>query len=299
MTTNPPVLAMRSRADATIEALAARVTAATRLRGGAAQGLHTFLVFGFRQAWVCLFGGLMVGLLIATHFVYPRDAALSRYDLLTLAAVAIQITLIALRLETWDEVKVILLFHVSGTAMEVFKTAVGSWVYPEYAVLRIGGVPLFTGFMYASVGSYLARAIREFDLRFTGHPPLPVTAGLSLAIYVNFFTHHYWFDLRYGLIALVAVAFRRCHVYYRVSRRYHRMPMLLGFLLIALFIWLAENVGTFSQAWLYPAQRDGWTLVSPSKLVAWFMLTIMSYVIVTLVNPPRTWPAAAGEAPRG
>lgn len=297
MTANPPSLAIRSRADAAIEALAAHGTSLVPLRGRPAEALHAFLVFGFRQAWVCLFGGLMVALLIATHVVYPPHAALSRYDLLTLAAVAIQIALVALRLETWDEVKVILLFHVAGTAMEVFKTAVGSWLYPEAAVLRIGGVPLFTGFMYASVGSYLARAIREFDLRFTEHPSLPVTAALSAAIYANFFTHHYWIDLRYVLIALVAVAFRRCQVHYRVSTRYHRMPMLLGFLLIALFIWLAENVGTFSHAWLYPAQRDGWAMVSPSKLGSWFMLTIMSYVIVTLVSPPRTWQGQA-EAKR-
>ncbi len=298
MTVNPPDVMVRSRADAAIEALAARTTAALPLRGAPAQALHTFLVFGFRQAWVCLFGGLMVGLLIATFLAYPRDAALSRYDFLTLAAVAIQIGLIATRLETWDEVKVILLFHVAGTAMEVFKTAVGSWIYPEHSLLRIGGVPLFTGFMYASVGSYLARAIREFDLRFTGHPSFPVTAALSVAIYANFFTHHYWFDLRYLLMALAAVAFRHCHVHYRVSRRYHRMPMLLGFVLIATFIWLAENVGTFTHAWLYPAQRDGWSPVSVSKLGAWFMLTIMSYVIVTLVNRPREWHGeAAARAP--
>lgn len=295
MIANPASLAIRSRADAVIEALAARMVEVSRLRGGAARALHAFLVFGFRQAWVCLFGGLMVALLIATHFVYPTGATLTRYDFLTLAAVVIQVALVALRLETRDEVTVILLFHVAGTGMELFKTAVGSWIYPEAAVLRIGGVPLFTGFMYASVGSYLARAIREFDLRFTGHPSLPVTAGLSAAIYANFFTHHYWLDLRYLLIALVALAFRRCQVYYRVSTRYHRMPMLLGFVLIALFIWLAENVGTFSHAWLYPEQRDGWTMVSTAKLGSWFMLTIMSYVIVTLVSRPRAWHGGARE----
>jgi uncharacterized membrane protein YoaT (DUF817 family) len=65
------------------------------------------------------------------------------------------------------------------------------------------------------------------------------------------------------------------------------MPFLLGFTLIALFIWLAENIGTFTRTWLYPNQMQGWELVSISKLGAWFLLTIMSYVMVTLVNPPR------------
>jgi uncharacterized membrane protein YoaT (DUF817 family) len=53
---------------------------------------------------------------------------------------------------------VIAIFHLVGTVMEVFKTAHGSWIYPEPSLLRIGGVPLFSGFMYACIGSYLARA---------------------------------------------------------------------------------------------------------------------------------------------
>jgi uncharacterized membrane protein YoaT (DUF817 family) len=36
-------------------------------------------------------------------------------------------------------------------------------VYPEPSLLRIGGVPLFSGFMYAAVGSYIARVWRICD----------------------------------------------------------------------------------------------------------------------------------------
>ena len=67
------------------------------------------------------------------------------------------------------EAKVILMFHAVGTVMEIFKTSAGSWIYPEANLLRIGGVPLFTGFMYAAVGSYLARVWRLFDFRFRAH----------------------------------------------------------------------------------------------------------------------------------
>jgi uncharacterized membrane protein YoaT (DUF817 family) len=119
--------------------------------------LYEFLRFGIKEGWACLFGGLMCALLIGTYLFYPKGVALARYDFLVLAAVAIQIALLAFKLETLEEAKVILLFHVVGTAMEVFKTQVGSWIYPEPSVLRIAGVPLFTGFMYAAVGSYLAR----------------------------------------------------------------------------------------------------------------------------------------------
>jgi uncharacterized membrane protein YoaT (DUF817 family) len=270
-----------------VESIVANLVAANDKRSRIGAAFRVFVAFGIKQAWVCLFGGLMVGLLIATHLWYPADAALPRYDALTISAVVIQVLLVALRLEEWDEVVVILLFHVAGTCMELFKTSVGSWIYPEFAHLRIGGVPLFTGFMYAAVGSYITRAFRGFAFRFSHHPPLRVTGALSIAIYANFFLHHYLPDARYLIIAAVVIAFRRCWIFFQIGQTYHRMPLLLGFLLVATFIWFAENIGTFTHAWLYPNQMQGWAMVSIGKLGSWFMLTIMSYVMVTLVNRPR------------
>src|SRR5690606_21640053 len=141
-----------------------------------------FALFGFKQGWACLFGGLMLALLMATHLFYPDDAPLARYDFLTLAALAIQIAMLWLRLETLDEAKTILAFHVVGTVMEIFKTAAGSWIYPEEAMLRIGGVPLFSGFMYAAVGSYLARVWRIFDMRFEPFPRMAWAQVLAVLI---------------------------------------------------------------------------------------------------------------------
>ena len=110
--------------------------------------IYEFVRFGVKQGWACLFGAAMVALIVGSHLWYPRGAALTRYDFMFLSAVAIQIAMLAFRLETWEEAKVIFIFHVVGTAMEIFKTSVGSWIYPELSVLRIAGVPLFTGFMY-------------------------------------------------------------------------------------------------------------------------------------------------------
>jgi uncharacterized membrane protein YoaT (DUF817 family) len=106
--------------------------------------LVEFLVFGLKQAWACLFGGAMLGLLILTRWLWPEgDAGLvTRYDFLFLSAIVIQLAMLIFRLEAWEEAKVILIFHVVGTAMEVFKTHAGSWVYPEANFFRIGGVPL-------------------------------------------------------------------------------------------------------------------------------------------------------------
>src|SRR5262245_17015069 len=258
--------------------------------------LYEFARFGIKQGWASMFGALLLTLLIATHLFYPSGAPLSRYDVLVLAAIAIQAVMLAAKLETWEEAKVIFIFHLVGTAMEVFKTSVGSWIYPEASLLRIGGVPLFTGFMYAAIGSYIARCWRLFDFRFSHHPPLPLLTLLGVAIYVNFFAHHYVADMRLALFVATALLFARCWVFFKVWRRWRRMPLLLGFALVALFIWLAENIGTFTAAWMYPHQRHGWALVPSSKLGAWFLLMIISYALVAMLNRPQR-PESQGAAP--
>ncbi len=248
--------------------------------------LYEFTRFGVKQAWACLFGGAMVALIVGTHLWYPRGAALARYDFMFLAAVAIQIGLLAFKLETWEEAKVILIYHVVGTLMEIFKTDVGSWIYPEQNFFRIGGVPLFSGFMYAAIGSYIARCWRLFEFRFDHHPPLWAVFVLGAAIYVNFYTHHYTVDIRYALFLVAAVLFGRTWIYYRVWHVYRRMPLLLGTFLVALFVWIAENLGTITKTWLYPHQMSGWSAVSFGKLGSWFLLLFLSYALVAAVNKP-------------
>jgi uncharacterized membrane protein YoaT (DUF817 family) len=249
--------------------------------------LYEFVRFGVKQAWACLFGGAMVALLVGSYLWYPRDALVGRYDFLFLMAVAIQIGMLAFKLETLDEAKVIFLYHVVGTIMEVFKTDVGSWVYPGASIFHVAGVPLFSGFMYASIGSYIARCWRLFDFRFSAHPPVWSIQALALAIYANFFTHHYIVDLRALLFAAAVVLFGQTWIFYRIHRKYRRMPLLLGLFLVALFIWIAENLGTATKTWLYPHQMTGWSAVSFGKLGSWFLLLLISYALVAVVNRPQ------------
>ncbi len=259
--------------------------------------LYEFLRFGLKQAWACLFGGIMVMLLIGTRYAYPDWLPLARYDFLFLSALLVQVILLASRLETLDEAKIILLYHVTGTVMELFKTSVGSWVYPEPSLLRIGGVPLFTGFMYSCIGSYLCRVWRLFDFRFSNHPPQWALVVLSLAIYVNFFSHHYLPDIRIGLFAATILLFARTRIYFKVWRSYRTMPLLLGFLLVAVFIWLSENIGTFTRTWVYPNQMQVLSPVSFGKLGSWFLLQIISYAMVALINPPQRFEANEASVP--
>ena len=250
--------------------------------------LYEFLLFGFKQGWACLFGGLLLALLLGTHLFYPDSAPLHRYDFLTVAAIAIQAGMLAFRLETWREARVILIFHVVGTVMELFKTQAGSWTYPEASVLHIGAVPLFSGFMYAAVGSYIARVWRIFDFRFSHYPPAWITWLLAAAIYANFFTHHFTIDIRWGLFAATAAIFWRTRVHFRNWRAHRWMPLLVGFGLVALFIWFAENIATFANAWNYPGQENEWRMVSLAKYGSWYLLMLISFVLVTLVQPVRT-----------
>ncbi len=265
----------------------ARLGARARAHGPWASGAYEFLRFRIKQGWAWLFGGLLLGLMVATRLWYPRGAALPRYDALVLLCLGLQAGLLLLRMETVGEAKVILVFHLVGTAMEVFKTGAGSWTYPEASVLRISGVPLFTGFMYAAVGSYLARVWRLFDFRFTHHPRLGWLVALSAAIYANFFADHYGHDARWLLVAAAAALFGRTTIFFKVWTVHRRMPLLLGLVLVALFIWFGENIGTAAGAWAYPSQAAGWHLVPPAKLTSWFLLMLISYTLVALANRPR------------
>ncbi|MCZ8260811.1 MAG: DUF817 family protein, partial [Beijerinckiaceae bacterium] len=168
---------------------------------------YEFLAFGLKMAWASLYAGIMLALILGTKFLWQPGWPLARYDFLTLAAATTQILLLAFRLETPREALVILIYHLVGTIMEIFKLKMGSWAYPEPGLLKLGGVPLFTGFMYACVGSFMVRAIRLFDMRFDPYPPFWTTALLAGAIYVNFFTHHYVVDLRYPLMAATLLLF--------------------------------------------------------------------------------------------
>ena len=287
MTLNDRIKALVAAMDGRVRPWAEQ----SRWRGRA----YEFLLFGLKQAWACLFGGLMLALLVGTRLWWPEGAALHRYDFLVVAALAIQFSLLALRLERPEEALVILVFHIVGTVMELFKTAHGSWVYPEPSLMRIGGVPLFSGFMYACVGSYIARAWRLFDIRFDNYPPVWTTWILAVGAYLNFFTHHYIQDLRWPLFVLSAAIFGRSGFAFTPDRKARRMPMLVGFLLVAFFIWLAENLATVANAWTYPAQAHGWKPVPVTKMGSWYLLMLLSFVLVSMVHRPLSILSREGE----
>ena len=258
-----------------------------RLAGYALELVH----FGLANARACLFPVFIFAMLGVTQLV---PLPIPRYDALLIACVGMQVLMLATRLETFDELKVITLFHLLGLGLELFKVHMGSWSYPEDAVTKIGGVPLFSGFMYASVASFMIQAWRYLRLRFRGWPPAPVVVPLGALIYLNFFTHHFVVDLRYALVAAVLLVFGRTWVAFRPVEKERRIPLVLAFLLIGLFVWFAENIATFLGAWQYPDQTDGWRMVGIGKLSSWSLLVIVSMMAV--VQLKRVKGSRVGES---
>ncbi len=279
-------MTLRSRIESALAGLEARARPWAE-RSPWQRRVWEFALFWAKQAWACLFGILMLALLFSTHMLWPHDAQLARYDFMVLASVAIQIALLATKLERWEEALVILIFHITGTVMEIYKIAHGSWFYPEPSVLRIMGVPLFSGFMYASVGSYIARATRLFAIRYERYPPLWSTWLLALLAYINFFSHHYVIDIRLGLFVFSALIFWRTRLFHTIDRKERAIPLLAVFVFVAFLIWGAENIATFAVAWIYPSQADGWHPVRIEKMGAWYLLMLLSFVLVSMVHRPE------------
>ncbi|WP_296418699.1 DUF817 domain-containing protein [Pseudooctadecabacter sp.] len=244
-------------------------------------GFAEFVMFVLKQGWACLFGGLLLLAVICTKAIWGDDWAITRYDALFVFAVLTQAAMLLFRLETLKEAKVILLFHLTGTAMEFFKVSAGSWTYPEEAVFMVLGVPLFSGFMYASVGSYIARVIRIFDMRFVPYPPFWMTVVLAVAIYVNFFAHHFVWDSRVVLFAATVLLYARTRIYFTVGGTYW-MPLPVAAVLASFFLWIAENIGTLTGTWVYAGSAD-FDWASISKMGSWYLLLYVSFVTVTLV----------------
>jgi uncharacterized membrane protein YoaT (DUF817 family) len=234
--------------------------------------------FGVQQALACLFPVFIFGMLGLSKLI--QIPFLHRYDFLLLACLLMQVVMFKTRLETKDELKVITVFHLIGLALEIYKVQLGSWSYPEEGWSKVFGVPLYSGFMYASVASYMCQAWRRLRLKLERWPSAFLTVPVGAAIYLNFFTHHFMMDLRWILTGIIFVVFLRTIVHFEVNHHRYRMPLAASFVLIGFFIWLAENIATFLGAWTYPNQQEGWSLVHLGKFSSWFLLVIVSFIIV-------------------
>ncbi|MEU4498587.1 DUF817 domain-containing protein [Streptomyces sp. NPDC023998] len=238
---------------------------------------HQLLRFGWLQARCCAFAFALVGG-IAVSRLLPDDLPIARYDVVLVYGILLAVLA---RKVGWDSARdtaVIAGCHLIGLFFELVKVRMGSWSYPEEALTKVAGVPLYGGFLYAAVGSYVCRAWHLFELRLDGYRPRIMTA-LAGAVYLNFFSHHWLPDLRWALAALLLCATARTFVRYRVGAHSYRMPLALSFVLIGFFLWVAENIATYAGAWSYPDQLGGWQPVSVAKVGAWALLITVTFVL--------------------
>lgn len=242
--------------------------------------LHDLIIFAGKLSLSLLFPvTIFATLAFSRQFEFPV-LGLHRYDFLLLVFLAMQAALVAGRLESVADLKTITLFHILGLALELFKVQAGSWSYPEPAWTKVGGVPLYSGFMYASVASFLIQVWHRLNLRLEGWPPAAAVGVLGAAIYLNFFTHHFTADIRWFLILGVFFLFARSRAVVVNTDKPRQIPLVASFLGLGFFIWVAENIATFFGAWAYPDQLAGWRLVHLSKINSWFLLSIISFMLV-------------------
>jgi uncharacterized membrane protein YoaT (DUF817 family) len=257
--------------------------------GRSAKALLTELfVFGIKQARACLFPGIFIAILLLSSHVPLFGMA--RYDFIFVGAVLAQVALVAFGVESRDEVLTLCAFHLLGVVLEIFKTnpAIASWSYPEEGFFEVFGVPLYSGFMYAAVASYMCQAWRLLDLDLKNYPPYALSVPLSVGIYLNFFTHHFLPDARWLLAVGVFAVFFKTRVLFTATDRRRSMPLVLSFLSIGFFVWIAENLSTYLGAWTYPGQAGGWEVVSLQKISSWCLLVIVSFVIVADLKHARS-----------
>lgn len=254
------------------------------------------LNFGTKAASAALFGLLLLIAFAVTAAMGSQEYyGFFRYDYLLFYALIIQVCLIYLKLESWAEAKVIALFHIMAMGMEIFLThpAIASWQYPQPAVFKLLTVPLFAGFMYSAVGSFFARSLRLYKVSFENLPRFANMLCLAVLSYLNFMTKFFIPDYRLVLFAWSIIIFWKTKLYFQLSDSRFKVPMLPILLLLAFLIWIAENISTFYKIWLYPSQVDAWHMVGWGKLGSWYLLLLLSLVLVLKILGKRdkkgTW----------
>lgn len=239
--------------------------------------------FSFKAASAALFGILLLlAFAVSASMGSELFYGFYRYDYLLFYALIIQAILLYAKLESWAEARVIALFHILAMGMEIFLThpAIASWQYPQPAIFKILTVPLFAGFMYSAVGSFFARSLRLFQVSFERLPSFANMLTLAVLAYINFMSKFFIPDYRVILFVWSVVIFWKTRIHFQLNQHTFQLSMLPVLTLLAFIIWIAENISTFYQIWLYPSQVEKWHMVGWAKLGSWYLLLLLSLVLV-------------------
>lgn len=235
-----------------------------------------FFAFFLKQVRSSIFALFIFLMLAISHFV----PTIPRYDFLLISCLALQTYMVKSGMESRKELGIVCGFHVVGLMLELYKVRHGSWTYPEFAFSKVGGVPLYSGFMYASVASYILQATRVFNLQFHKMPKTYWAGFCIFLVYLQFFAGAVIGDQRLIVSLVLTGLFWPAKVNFDCRLRTFTMPLTFAFFLIGSCIYAGENIATFLGAWAYPHQLDGWELVHPTKIVSWTLMATVGFVML-------------------
>jgi uncharacterized membrane protein YoaT (DUF817 family) len=239
-----------------------------------------FFDFLRKQAHAAFFAFFILVSLLVTQHISIR---LARYDAMLILCLGFQVAMVATKLETPKELLATCGFHLLGLCLEIYKVSHGSWRYPEEG-FKIGGVPLFSGFMYASVASYLMQSWRLHNMTVDRFPSWWKALLIGLAVYANFFFARVLGDFRWVITCAVLLGFGRTYVNIDVLDKRWRINLLFGFIGLGLWVWVGENYCTYLGVWQYPHQYEGWKWVEISKLSSWSLLVVVTFLVVASIK---------------
>ena len=145
--------------------------------------------------------------------------------------------------------------------------------------------------------THTSRGLRLFNVRFTDFPSLIWVSLLVVLSYANFFTKFFVPDIRNVLFITSVILFWKTKVFFQVhdknngdigSSQQYQLPFLPLLWFLAFLVWLAENIATFANIWHYPSQENLWHMVGWGKIGSWYLLLILSLVLVLVVLGNRS-----------
>ncbi len=236
-----------------------------------------YLIEFIRICLISVFFPILLGIGFLITLKIPH-----KFDLLFIYAIIIQIILVKIKYETLRETLVILIFHLIGLTMEIVEVRInGSWTYhADGTWLALFGIPLFTGFMYASMGSFASKAYDEMKMKIDNYPKNKYLYPYSLFVYLNFMTNNHIFDFRWILMATIILLIWKCKINFKLLDRIFWMPANIACGLTAFFILIVENIATYLRVWSYPNQIHGWKIVGFDKFTSWYLLFAVSFIVV-------------------
>ena len=239
------------------------------------------------KAFICLSNlfafTIIFFITLAASYVVKIDIA--RYDFVSFSLIATYGLFFFFHWRNTRYLLIHIVVHFLGLLFEIYKVNKLSWVYPDQAWLMFWGVPFYSGFMYTALVDFVCQVMHRSKFQIMRELPWKTIGILSLLIYLNFFIVHLTrVDFRYLLVVVSVFLIYRLPVRMTVKKTTIDANLLSIMIVFSCMVWVAENIATFSGAWLYMTQLDGWVPVSPHKLVSWYLLGQFFVFIVIYLN---------------